>query len=462
MNRLTGTPLVRPSEIAVSLLTAICGGYACIAGAQTAATTPSAEGVQEIIVTAQRRAEALSDVPVSISAYDRSSLDEIGARTVEDITRTLPGIIVRPAFEGTTTIAIRGISSVVGAGTTGIYIDDTPIQVRALGAGGTASSAYPIIFDLDRVEVLRGPQGTLFGSGSEGGTIRFITPSPSLDKTSLYSRSEASVTDRGDPSYELGIGVGAPIVQDTIGFRASAYARYDGGWIDRAPYPGPTTERDVNGATTLVGNLAIGIKPLPALTITPGVYFQRLHTNDVSQYWPPLSDPQHETYVSGQLFGQPGFDRMTLPSLRVQWDFGRATLFSNTSYLDRVRDVLADYSFIFTEVLTGNYNTGPRFPSPDPAYNPQRTFTQEVRLQSQDTGRVSWLIGLFYQDNQQKADQLAYAPDFNELTEAVFGLSVVQLFGVPLLPGGLGYVGLDTSKDSEEAVFGDVGAFEGR
>jgi len=457
----SGETMKRPQRHLSFRLTAWAGPalgllLACDPGLSSAQTSPASEGLQEIVVTAQRRAESLSNVPVSVSAYDRDSLDQIGAKTVEDVTRTMPGIIVRPAFEGTTTIAIRGISSVVGAGTTGIYIDDTPIQVRALGAGGVATSAFPRIFDLERVEVLRGPQGTLFGSGSEGGTIRFITPSPLLDQTSVYSRSEVSMTDHGDPNFEQGIAVGAPIVADTLGFRASAYARRDGGWVDLAPYPGPITDRNINAENTLVANLALGFRPFAALTITPGVYYQRVRTQDVDQYWPQLSDPARGQFVSGQLLAQPGLDRLTLPSLKIQWELGAATLYSNTSYLDRTRDVLGDYSFIFTEVLTGNY-TGPHFASPTQFQNPQTTFTQEIRLQSQDTGRVTWLVGAFYQDNRQKANQLAYAPQFDQLTQAVFGLSVVDLFGIPLLPGGLGYVGLDTSKDTQEAVFGDAG-----
>ena len=168
-----------------------------------AAPAPT-QALQEVVVTAQRRSESVHDVPISITAYDRMMLDALGARSVEDITRTMPGIIVRPGFEGITTISIRGISSSVGAGTTGIYLDDTPIQVRALGIGGVASSAFSSVFDLERVEVLRGPQGTLFGSGSEGGTIRFITPEPNLHAASEYGRSEVGFTEHGDPSRSSG------------------------------------------------------------------------------------------------------------------------------------------------------------------------------------------------------------------------------------------------------------------
>ena len=127
-------------------------------------------------------------------------------------------------------ISIRGVNSAAGDATTGIYIDDTPIQLRTLGFG--SDNALPYVFDLERVEVLRGPQGTLFGAGSEGGTVRFITPKPSLTDLQIYGKTELSFTQDGAPSYEGGLAVGAPIVDDKLGFRISGWWRHDGGWID--------------------------------------------------------------------------------------------------------------------------------------------------------------------------------------------------------------------------------------
>ena len=124
---------------------------------------------------------------------------------------------------------LRGVNSSAGDATTGIYIDDTPIQLRTLGFG--SDNTLPEVFDLQRVEVLRGPQGTLFGAGSEGGTVRYITPQPSLTDYSTYARSEVSFTQDGAPSYELGAAVGGPIVDDSFGFRVSAWARHDGGFL---------------------------------------------------------------------------------------------------------------------------------------------------------------------------------------------------------------------------------------
>jgi iron complex outermembrane recepter protein len=423
--------------------------------ASSAASTASAGGeLGEIIVTAQRRANSLSDVPISISAYDQRALDSIGARTIEDVTSTIPGINIRPGFEQSPNLSIRGITSpTVGSATTGIYIDDTPIQVRNLGS--LSHSAYPVIFDLERVEVLRGPQGTLFGAGSEGGALRFITPSPNLEDSSIYARSEVGFTENGDPSYELGIAGGAPIIPDSLGFRASIYQRENGGWVDRAPYPGDITARNINSSYSTAADFAVTYKPFAALTLTPAVYLLREHSDDLDEYWPSLSNPSQARYVSGQLFGQPTTEQLELPSFKVQMDWSAATLISNTSYLNHTLDHTADYSFVLTDVLTENYRN-PHPPSPSTFEDPQQAFTQEVRIQSPDSkGFLTWVAGVFYQDGRQQDVENIYSPGLGEVTQ-VLGFTVQQLFGVPLLPGGISGTFLNTSRDRQTALFGDV------
>src|SRR6202044_3194930 len=143
-------------------------------------------GLEEIVVTATRHEESLSKVPVSVTALTQDAMDERGIKDFQDVARFTPGVSIDNT--GTNAISIRGISSSAGAGTTGIYIDDTPIQMRSLGFN--PDDTLPKTFDLDRVEVLRGPQGTLFGAGSEGGTVRYLLTQPSLTKESTYVRSE--------------------------------------------------------------------------------------------------------------------------------------------------------------------------------------------------------------------------------------------------------------------------------
>ncbi len=189
---------------------------------------------KKIVVTATRRSEALSKVPISVTAINQEALDAHGMKDFQDIARFTPGVTIDSSI--TNAISIRGISSSGGAGTTGIYIDDTPIQMRSVGFN--PDDTLPKTFDLDRVEVLRGPQGTLFGAGSEGGTVRYILTAPKLHGSSTYVRSELSTTTGGQPSYELGVAHGTALIDGTLGVRMSAWYRNDGGWIDRVD---PTT-----------------------------------------------------------------------------------------------------------------------------------------------------------------------------------------------------------------------------
>src|SRR3981081_337984 len=209
---------------------------ACVPGAgQAQEQTQGGEAgpLQEIIVTSTRREESLSRVPISVTALTQEALDDRGVKDFSEVARFTPGVNFDNS--GTNNISIRGIPGTGGAGTTGIYLDDTPIQMRALAFN--PDEALPKSFDIDRVEVLRGPQGTLFGAGSEGGTVRYITTPPSLTTTSTYSRARLSSVHGGDPLYEAGLSGGGPRVEGNFGARPCMWYRKDGGWIERiSPY----------------------------------------------------------------------------------------------------------------------------------------------------------------------------------------------------------------------------------
>src|SRR5579872_2744204 len=188
------------SRVVAALLRAAVPAAICVCGTaahaaeNTTSSEPAATGVlAEVTVTASRREESLSKVPISVSAYTQESLELKGIKDFSDVARYTPGVAMDTSQSNA--ISIRGISSTGGSGTTGIYIDDVPIQVRELGFN--SDDTLLKLFDLDRIEVLRGPQGTLFGAGSEGGTVRYITTQPSLTKSSLYAKAETSYTQGG-------------------------------------------------------------------------------------------------------------------------------------------------------------------------------------------------------------------------------------------------------------------------
>src|ERR1022692_4206014 len=214
----------------------------------------------EIVVTAQKRVEDLQRVPISVSVFDTESFDRLSIQDLSEVANRTPGVDYQVTGPKNL-LSIRGIYSGGGAATTAIYLDDVPVQLR-VGIVGLIGATLPAVFDLDRVEVLRGPQGTLFGSRAEGGAIRFITPEPSLTQYSGYSRADVGSTDNGGPSYEAGAAFGGPIVSDEIGFRASAWHRRDGGFVDHlSAIPGGYDYYNSNWSDTDVERAALAIAP---------------------------------------------------------------------------------------------------------------------------------------------------------------------------------------------------------
>jgi outer membrane receptor protein involved in Fe transport len=407
------------------------------AGAGTADTSTPAAGagsdaIEEIVVTAQRRSERLMDVPMSVEAFGQEKLDQEGLRSVDDLTRVSPGVTF--LRNGTSVsgnyndedsdLSIRGVDSAAGASTTGIYVDDTPIQTRHLNFGTV--NPFPALFDLDRVEVLKGPQGTLFGAGSEGGTIRFITPEPSLTTYSGYARAEFGQIDGGGRNYEAGVAVGGPIIDNVLGFRVSASFREDGGWVDRVSYaPGPgtlapcgycyssppgnatvysgvpavtgITESNANWHDTATFRAALKWAPTDNLTVSPSIYVQTLHINDTGTYWIDISNPAGNTYYNGNQQRDPSNDPWYIGALKVNWSLPGVDLVSNTSYFSRQQHSISDYSQWAPTIFLANQYTAAGDTSSAFFTDHQNNFTEEVRASSADrTSPLQWTAGLYY------------------------------------------------------------------
>jgi len=469
---------------------------AVLAEDQPSPTTeaPVATGaLEEITVTAQRRTERIQDVPISISAFSSEQMDAQGVRDIDAIARLTPGITFQRTDARNTSassISIRGIASAAGAATTGIYIDDTPIQVRYLGAGGAAFNAFPQVFDLDRVEVLRGPQGTLFGAGSEGGTVRFITPQPNLSRSGGYVRSELGYTQGGDPSFEAGAAFGAPI-DEKLAFRVSAWFRRDGGWVDRTQWDHastqvyPPTAPTAASLTNSVGPSsnwqnssavkgALMFSPVDGLAITPSLYYQKTASNDTSAYWSSLSDPGNGSFQNGNAISAPSNDRFYMPALKIDWAFAGLRLISNTSYFNRSSVATNDYT-AFETALWGQTFSGPRLGTPPylngPFYpagytpastlqvNQQNNITEELRLQSDDTtARVNWVVGTFFTEARQTSEQLVADPQLASfIGQLTGGVPFAAVFGQPLLNGKYTFVQDPViARDRQLALYGQA------
>ena len=410
--------------------------------------------LQEIVVTATRHEESLSKVPISVTALTQEAIDDRGIKDIMDVARFTPGINVDNS--GTNNISIRGIASSGGAGTTGIYIDDTPIQMRALAFN--PDEALPKSFDIDRVEILRGPQGTLFGAGSEGGTVRYITAQPSLTQSSMYSRDEVSYTQGGAPSYEAGIAAGGPLIDDVLGARITVWYRRDGGYINSInPVTLATTGYNTNYDETTLVRLALVWAVSDSIKVTPSFYYQDRYRNNVENYWPIYSNPGSNDYVNADPTRRSDPDLFWLPALKIEGDLGFAQLVSNTSFYHRKEETgyegtLYNLGFYQSEVflnsdgssaLGGNYplldGSGIHLPagatnytSPASVDNGQQNFAQEIRLQSKDTNSpLFWTAGMFFGLNKQTYLEQIHDPLLNELSVAGTGSPYTDFFVDP-------------------------------
>jgi outer membrane receptor protein involved in Fe transport len=205
-----------------------------------APTTGNPSALEEVVVTATRQTSTVNKVALSVSAVTQKALDQQGIRSVADLSTQVPGFTYRvTGGDSIPQLTLRGIggnaiaSTSGGAPTTGVYIDDIAMQKRNLnGATSGSGTPVPLLYDLDRIEVLRGPQGTLYGGSSEGGTIRFITPTPSLTTYSGSARVGVSTISGGGMGNEEGLALGGPIVQDKLGFRVAGFHQVRPGWIN--------------------------------------------------------------------------------------------------------------------------------------------------------------------------------------------------------------------------------------
>ncbi len=462
------------------------------------AADPKMGQLEEIIVTATRHEESLSKVPISVTAMTQESLDAKGIKDFQDVVRFTPGVSIDNT--GTNAISIRGISSSGGAGTTGIYIDDTPIQMRAVGF--SPDDALPKTFDLDRVEVLRGPQGTLFGSGSEGGTVRYIMNQPSVSRESTYVRSELSTTRGGDLSGEAGIAHGGPLIDGVLGYRASIWYRHDGGWIDRVdPTSRAVVDARANRTNSMAVRLAFLWQPMEGVAVTPSVMYQNSRKHDQSTFWDAYSNVSSGHFVNASPERIPTPDEYYLPALKIEIDAGKTRIISNTSYYHRnertgyqgsvynlayyqsqgpntgscgnyAGDPMNGVPCSWYPLLDGNGTHLPAgyagYSGPNVMTNRQESFTQEVRWQSNDpAGRFVWTVGAFFATSKERSTEVLYDPQIESLWNDLLGMAPADYYGTTnytcndgnpqgyQLPNCATYLNDMTATDRQVAVFGE-------
>lgn len=368
----------------------------------------------EVVVTAGKRASFLQKTPISITAVSGATLKEQGITSVHDLVRDIPGISTNGGGTGQTEYVIRGVSGTSGvAPTVGFYLDDIPLSPPATSSGGK-SPVDPDLYDLARVEVLRGPQGTLYGASSMGGTIKLVPESPKMNVLSASAQAIGSKTDGGGLNGTANAALNIPIKEDVAAMRLVLTKKRLSGWIDRvsssamplanpdgtrgevASAPPDNVQRRSNDTRLEGVRAAMTIQPTSELTITPTYLYQGIRLGA-----PDTFDAVPGTNKHYQAFNiaEPFKDDFSIGSIKAEYDFDVATLTSVSAYSKRTRTRTEDG----TENMQRNFNlpaydiaNGGLGPVVNTELNRTRQFTQEVRLASNSTGPLRWIGGVYY------------------------------------------------------------------
>ncbi len=400
------------------------------AQAQDAAAddTEAAEG-NVIIVTATKRDTTIQDVPFSINAQTQEDIQRSGAVTLEDLSRNVAGLTIQNLGPGQSQVSVRGISAgqVVRdqpgvKEQVGVYLDESVISLSLF-------TPDIDLFDLNRVETLRGPQGTLFGSGSVGGTIRYITNQPKLGVTEGSAEANLNVIDGGNVGGSLKAAINVPL-GDNAAVRAVGYYTRYAGFIDAA---GPGGGQNVNDGERYGGRIALTFEPTEDISITPRIIYQmitangfnrqevfNLFANPFTTTRPPVQLGEREQFL---LLPEAFEDETLIADLTIKVGLGSLDLTSVSSFINR--DILVSRD---ASALTGSVSVDLGFPAaavllPSNLRDTTdlQTFTQELRLSSDYDGPFQWLIGGFYSDVQRDYRQRLPTPGYDAFTNATLG-----------------------------------------
>lgn len=367
--------------------------------------TPESRPSEDIIVTAQKREQTLFEIPQSISVIGGEALERREARSIADYAALVPGLSFEQGNPGNTRVVLRGINSGGASPTVSIYVDDTPFGSSTSQTNGAGLAGDFDTFDIERIEALRGPQGTLYGANSLGGVVKYVTVAPKLSTFEGRGQAGIETTKGGDIGYSGNAVVNLPL-GETIALRASGFYRRSGGYIDAIGFP----RDDVNRFDSYGGRASLLFQPNDQLSIRLSALAQNIRADSRAAFdanattlKPIDQDPFSFAPVSGenryQLFADKNDTDYRLYTGVLNYDFGFATLTSVTSYSKLFADDESDVTFTGLGELASLAIY--ELPTPDygiyfPSEITQKKFTQEVRLASADSDRFEWLVGGYY------------------------------------------------------------------
>ena len=412
------------------------------------------DSLEEIVVTAQKREQKLQDVPISVSAVSGADLDSSGAHDFRDILLSIPGLSYSGTEPGQSNYSIRGVSTGASSPTTGLYLDD--VSVLTISTNFSGATDLPL-FDLDRVEVLKGPQGTLYGGSAMGGAIKYVTRQPDLDHFSVSMAGGTAATDGGAISYNGESVLNAPIIDGVFGVRVGVMYRDDGGyinyipnaqgvWLNRsatnppAPYApepfasaGTISDTDANTNRNTSGRITFKLALDNGLTILPQATIQRIYEAAPPTYWGNLSD-----FDTAARMAQPTHDNLNLFSLPITQPLGPVTLTSLTGYWERQRDWDRDYTFFIAGLIPALLSHN----SANYSDTETHTFSEELRIAQSDPGAaLKWVTGILYQHQTDQLTQIINTDGAGN----VFGTGTDNT-----------YTGIQATTTKQYAAFGDV------
>jgi outer membrane receptor protein involved in Fe transport len=403
------------------------------------------EANDEIIVTATKRAQSLQDVPFSVNAQTQDDLEKTGAQNLEDLSRNVAGLSIQNLGPGQSQVGLRGVS----AGQivrdqpgvkeqVGVYLDESVISLSLF-------TPDLDLFDLNRVETLRGPQGTLFGSGSIGGTIRYITNQPNLDEFEGMVEGNVNFVKDGGTGYHGKGMINAPL-GDKAAFRLVGYWTEYGGFID-AFREGGGVDEDVNDGERYGFRAALRLEPWENFSITPRFIYQdvdvngfnrqeafNLYANPFTTTRPPRTFGEREQHL---LLREQFRDQTSIGDVTVEWDWGAVDFTSITSWTERDILVSRDASALTHSVSIdlGYLPAVTSIPSNLKDRTSLETFTQEARIASDyDDSKLDWLVGVFYTEIDRDYSQRLPTPGYDVFTDIRFGAgtSAAVANGFPL------------------------------
>jgi outer membrane receptor protein involved in Fe transport len=441
---------------------AALGCCTALAGTVWSQVAPS-QDLQEIVVTAEKRESTVQKTPISMTAISGEDLQSAGISDFTSVAQEVPGISFKTSGPGQTEFEIRGLTSTGGESpTVGFYLDDTVLTPAAMAQNGKAV-IDPSLFDLNRVEVLRGPQGTLYGAGSMGGTIKLVTNQPDPTKFDINVESVDSGTASGGGfNHTENLMLNIPLVQDVVALRLVGTDKYIDGWIDRKvvnPFPpevndsnsrgdvadAPVTAdyRHSNWEQLQAGRVALLIKPGDALSITVGYMHQSLTQGALNLIdSPPLTETHYQPFDVAEPFE----DKFDLSNLTVKYSFDAFQLVSASAYWDRQQNQTQDISEAMQDYIGGFFGPPAAWPygaaQPSPAGecaeiglatcygfgaasitedDYTRQFSEELRLASTGNGPLQWLVGGYYSSFGATSHVFSFYPVATDGFDADFG-----------------------------------------